>query len=346
MPLLSMSFVVGGSADHGDARPDPPPFMGTVRLPYGPRRKEHEMNVALVGLGRMGVPIAERILAAGHRLTVYNRTPGKADDLVASGAAVAGSPAGLLDDADVCITMVADDAALEAVTTSETGVLARARPGTVLVDMSTVSVAGSGRVAEAAGERGVEYLRAPVSGNPGVVRAGNLTIVVSGQHETFERVEPLLRDVGPNVYHVGEADEARVVKLALNMMIAGTAELMAEAILLGDTGGVSRATLLEVMGNSAVGSPFVKYKTAPLIEDDYSATFTTAMMRKDLVLALALAGDSGLPLPVTTELEALLGSTVEAGYGDADFMAQLLVMRDRAAAGGWKSGAAAPASAR
>ena len=288
------------------------------------------MKVALVGLGRMGVPIAERILSSGSELTVHNRSPGKAGDLVARGAASSESATELLGAADVCITVVSDDAALEAVTVSGEGVLAKARPGTVLVDMSTVSVAASRRVAERADEHGVGYLRAPVSGNPGVVRAGNLTIVVSGPSGSFERVRPLLQEIGPNVYHVGEAEEARVVKLALQVVIAGTAELMAEALLLGEAAGVSRAKLLEVMGNSAVGSPFVKYKTEPLLADDYSATFTTAMMKKDIDLVCALAGEEGVPLPVTADLQALLGELIDAGYADNDFMALFLQLRARA----------------
>jgi len=292
------------------------------------------MKVALVGLGRMGVPIAERILAARHELTVWNRSPGKADDLVAQGAAVGESPKDLLGASDVCITVVSDDAALEAVTLSNGGVLAGARPGTVLVDMSTVSVAVSGRIAAAAEGADVGYLRAPVSGNPGVVRAGNLTIIVSGPSEPFERVEPLLKTIGPNVYYVGEAEQARVVKLALQVMIGGTAELMSEALVLGEAAGVSRERLLEVMGNSAVGSPFVRYKTAPLLEDDYSATFTTAMMKKDLGLLLGFADERGVPLPMTSELEGLLDDAIEAGYADLDFMALFLSLRERAG-GSW-----------
>ena len=287
------------------------------------------MKVALVGLGLMGVPIAERILAADHELTVHNRTPGKEGDLVAKGAAWAASPAGLLESCDVCITMVANDAALKAVTLPPGGALAGARPGTALVDMSTVSVAGSSEVAAAAEAAGVEYLRAPVSGNPGVVRAGNLTIVVSGPSETLERLRPLLETIGPHVYQVGEAEEARVVKLALNVMIAGTCELMAEALVLGELGGVAPDKLLEVMGNSAVGSPFVKYKTAPLLAGDYSATFTASMMQKDLGLVRSLAGESGVGLPLTDELYQLFQQTIDAGYADSDLMALLLALRER-----------------
>jgi 3-hydroxyisobutyrate dehydrogenase-like beta-hydroxyacid dehydrogenase len=277
----------------------------------------------------MGVPIAERLLAAGYQLTVFNRTVEKTAPLVELGAQRAGALSDLLADADVCISVVSDDAALEAVTAGADGVLSAARRGSVLIDMSTVSAAASARVAEVADRAGVVYLRAPVSGNPGVVRAGNLTVIVSGPEEGFESVKEVIAAIGPNIRYVGGAEEARVVKLALQVMIGGTAELLAEAILVGDAGGVDRAKLLEVMGASAVGSPFLKYKTEPLLRDDYTATFTTSMMRKDVGLILALAAEGGASLPLTGDLETLLDDAIEGGYGDLDFMALLLLLQDR-----------------
>ena len=281
--------------------------------------------VTVVGLGRMGLPIAERILDAGFPLSVWNRTASKADELATRGAPVLASPTEALASADVCVTMLADDEALETVAAE---ILAAARAGTTLVDMSTVSVAASERVAERAAAAGVDYLRAPVSGNPSVVRAGNLTVIVSGSEEVAGRLEPLLRTIGPKVLYVGEGERARVVKLVLQILIAGTAELMAEGLVLGEAGGVDRSTLLEVVGASAVGSPFVKYKTEPLLNDDYSATFTTAMMLKDVDLVLDLAGESALALPLTRELRTLLDSLAESGYEDKDFMALYLQLRE------------------
>jgi 3-hydroxyisobutyrate dehydrogenase-like beta-hydroxyacid dehydrogenase len=282
--------------------------------------------VSVVGLGRMGEPIAERILAAGHPLSVFNRTAAKAQPLVERGAARLESAADALRAADVCVTMLADDAALEAVALE---ILGSARRGTALVDMSTVSVAASARVAERAAGAGVEYLRAPVSGNPGVVRAGALTIVVSGPEAAARELDPLLRAIGPNVFYVGEGEAARVVKLALQVLIGGTAQLLAEALVLAEGAGVDRARLLEVVGASAVGSPFVKYKTEPLLRDDYSATFTTSMMLKDVDLVLEL---SGAELPLTRRLRELLDEAARTKLADLDFMALYLQLRGRAAA--------------
>lgn len=298
------------------------------------------MNVALVGAGHMGAAIAERILQAGFPLTVYNRTAGKAEPLAALGAAVARGTGSLLSDGGTCLTMVSNDAALETVTYGPEGVLAGAKAGSILVDMSTVSPEASSRVAEAAEAADIDYLRAPVSGNPTVVRAGNLTIIVSGPTGALEQARELLTAIGPTVYHVGDGEEARVVKLALQVLIGGTAELLSEALLLGESGGVERRVLLDVIGSSSAGSPFVKYKTAPLLADDFSPTFTTRMMAKDVDLVLGFARQRGAPMPLTETLELLIAETIEAGYGDDDLMALFLELRRRAALGHRAAGGA------
>jgi 3-hydroxyisobutyrate dehydrogenase-like beta-hydroxyacid dehydrogenase len=280
--------------------------------------------VGLIGLGNMGSAFAERLLAAGFDLAVHNRTRSRADPLAERGATIAETAADLAASADVVLTSLADDAAFESVAES---VIGAARPGTVLVDASTVSPEASARVAALAEPAGIEYLRAPVSGNPGVVRAGNVAFIVSGPPAAYDRAEPVLRAIGSTIHLVGEAEQARVVKLAINLVIAGLAQLMAEALVLGERSGVSRASLLEVMGESAAGAPFVKYKTEPLLHDDYSATFTTNLMEKDLDLVLDAAETAGVRLPLAHELKALVRSTIEAGYGDDDFMALFLHLR-------------------
>jgi 3-hydroxyisobutyrate dehydrogenase len=297
------------------------------------------MKVGLAGLGRMGSAFARRLLDAGYELAVYNRTPQRADEFVERGATRVGTPFELWGETGVVISMVADPQALEEVTLGERGVLSESVPsGTAaaplseatLIDMSTVSVESSRRVADVAAERGVAYLRAPVSGNPAVVAAGNLSIMVSGSRETFERAEQVLKAIGPSLFYVGEGEQARVLKLALNLMIAGTAQLMAEALTLGEGNGLDRATMLEVMGRSAVGSPFVKYKTPPLLEDDYATTFSTTLMYKDLELVLDAGNGAGVPLPLTAAVHQLLQSCMSTGMADIDFMALLPRLRREA----------------
>lgn len=284
--------------------------------------------VALLGLGNMGEPIGERVLEGGFPLSVWNRTAEKAAQLVERGARQLSSPAEALRDADACLTVLADDDALESIVLGDDGVLSGARSGTTLVDMSTVSVAASAGIAAAAADAGVGYVRAPVSGNPTVVRGGTLTIMVSGPKELAERLDPLLKAIGPTVFYVGEDEAARAVKLVLQVLIGGTAELLGEALVLGEAAGVDRQTLLEVIGGSAVGSKFVDYKTEPLLQDDYSATFTTDLMLKDIGLVLDLAAQKDVDLPFAGHLRTLLESAVEHGYGDQDFIALFRRLRE------------------
>lgn len=280
--------------------------------------------MGLIGLGNMGSAFAERLLDAGFDIVVHNRSRARTQAMASRGVAVADTAADLADRVDVVLTSLSDDQALESVAASVAGA---ARPGTLLVDASTVSPEASARVASLLDEARIEYVRAPVSGNPGVVRGGNAVFIASGPTAGIVRAEPLLRAIGSTVHVVGDGEQARIVKLAVNLVIAGLAQLMAEALVLGEAAGVSRAALLEVMGDSAAGAPFVKYKTEPLLRDDYSATFTTALMEKDIDLVLETAGAVGVELPLAAELKALVHSTVEAGYGDDDFMALYLRLR-------------------
>ena len=282
------------------------------------------LAVGLIGLGNMGTAIAERLLDAGYPLVVNNRTPEKAEALEARGAVVATTPEELVLQVEVVITSLANDEAFEDVTAR---VIAAARPGIVLVDTSTVSPGASERTASLAETASVRYLRAPVSGNPSVVRAGNLSFIVSGERSTLEDVEPVLRAIGPTIHHVGDEEQARIVKLAINLMIAALAQMMSEALVLGETAGVSRAALLEVMGSSAAGAPFVKYKTEALLRDDFSATFTTALMEKDIDLVLDAADEAGVELPMARELKTYLRAASDAGYADDDFIALFRYLR-------------------
>ena len=281
------------------------------------------MNVALAGLGQMGTAIAERLLDAGHELAVYNRTAEKCDDVVARGAVRVGAPCELWGQATAVVSMVADSAALEALTLDAGGLVCDAGRGGTLIEMSTVSPGSSARVAAAAAAAGIAYLRAPVSGNPAVVRAGNLGILVSGSHDAFTNAEPILGDIGPNLFYLGEGEAARVMKLGLNLMVAGITELLAECLCLGEAHGLDRAAMLQVVAGSAVGAPLVKYKSAALVADDYTSTFSSRLMRKDLDMALASAAEGGVPLPVTAVVQQLLQGCISSGMGDIDFAALL-----------------------
>ena len=170
-----------------------------------------------------------------------------------------------------------------------------------------------------------------MSGNPSVVAAGNLTIIVSGPRASFDELAPVLSQIGPTLFYVGDEEQARVVKLSLNLMIGGTAELLAEALVLAERNGISRRQLLDVIGGSAIGSPFVRYKSDALVADDYSSTFTARMLAKDLGLALDLGESGGVPLPLTAATQELVQACIASGFGDGDLT--VLLPRLRRAAG-------------
>jgi 3-hydroxyisobutyrate dehydrogenase-like beta-hydroxyacid dehydrogenase len=277
------------------------------------------MDVSIVGLGRMGRALAQRLLDQGHDVAVWNRSPGPAQELAAAGAtAVADLPAAWAGGRTV-ITFLADDAAVEAVCGD---LIAAASEGAMLIEMSTIAPPTSARVAQAAEGRRVRYLRAPVSGNPSVITAGNLGIMVSGDRAAYDAAHELLLAIGPKVYYVGDREQARVMKLVLNSIIAGTTQLLAEALTLGGVNGLDRGDMLDVIGGSAVASPFIGYKTTALVERDYTTTFSVALLAKDVGLALQTAGD--VRLPVLEEVRRLTDETVADGLGDHDLLALLV----------------------
>jgi len=289
------------------------------------------MRVAVLGLGHMGAPIAERLLEAGHELSVWNRSPAPTAPFAQRGIRVLKRPAEAFAVAELVITMLADDAAVHAVTLGEHGILSGdVHGGGTLVDMSTISPAASAQVAGACDHGGIAYLRAPVSGNPSVVVAGNLGIVVSGPEQAFEQLSGALRDIGPNLFYVGAGEQARVVKLALNLMIGGTTQLLAEALVLAERNGLERQKMLEVIAGSAIGSPFVKYKQGTLLSGDYSSTFTAALLHKDLGLALAAGHEASVPLPVTALVQQLVEAGIAAGMGELDLAVLVPLLQQQA----------------
>lgn len=289
------------------------------------------MRVAVLGLGHMGVPIAERLAQAGHELSVWNRSPEPLRPFAQRGVVCLEQPSGAWRHADVAITMLSDDDAVKAVLLGEDGVLSGDPPrAATLIDMSTISAPASAEIAQAADRHGTAYLRAPVSGNPSVVAAGNLGIIVSGPLASFERCRALLGDIGPNLFHVGDGEQARIVKLALNLMIGGTTQLLAEALVLAERNGLDRAKLLEVVAGSAIGSPYVNYKQRTLLSGDYSSTFTARLLHKDLSMALDAGHAASVPLPVTALVQQLVEACIAQGFGELD-LAVLVPQLERSA---------------
>jgi 3-hydroxyisobutyrate dehydrogenase-like beta-hydroxyacid dehydrogenase len=276
-------------------------------------------GIGWIGLGKMGEPMARHLRAAGHALTVWNRTAAKADALKAAGALIAVSPAEAARGAAVIFTMLADDAALQATLLGPEGAVAALAPGAVLVEMSTVSPGASAKLAEACAAKDVGYLRAPVSGSVAFAEGAKLTVLASGPTEVYAAALPLLQAFSTRQVHVGQGCEARVMKLALNMMVGLSAAMVGEALALGEKNGLTRESMLEVIGASAVASPLVGYKLAMLRARDYAPAFEARMMAKDFDLALGVAHGSGVPMPMTAQVREGFSAMIAHGDGDADF---------------------------
>jgi 3-hydroxyisobutyrate dehydrogenase-like beta-hydroxyacid dehydrogenase len=274
-------------------------------------------------MGKMGQALAGRLLDQEWSVVIWNRSPKECADLETRGARRLTSLGELWDHATVVITFLANDDALANVCFDDTAILSAGATGRTLIDMSTVSPRLSGEIAERAAAVGVDYLRSPVSGNPAVLAAGNITLIVSGPLDTFERNQALLNSIGPTVLYVGDAEHSRTLKLAINAGLAITAQIMAELIVFGENNGIERSVLLHALGDSVMGSPFIRYKTPGLIDHDYSATFTTNLLIKDLELALDVAHGADLSLPVIELVNALTHISSTNGYGEIDFASLL-----------------------
>jgi 3-hydroxyisobutyrate dehydrogenase len=276
-----------------------------------------------VGTGRMGYALATRLLEAGCNLAVYNRTRSKAEPLADLGASVVDSPAGLAD-RDIVFTMVSGPDDFKAVVLGENGLLSRSDVApSVIVDSSTVSPEASAEVRSRTDERDVALLAAPVSGNPAVVEAGKLTLVVSGPNGAWETARPYVELFGAGATYVGEGDVARLVKICHNLMLGVVAQSLAEITVLAEKGGVSRAAFLEFLNKSVMGSMFTRYKTPAIVNLDFTPTFTPALLYKDFQLGFEAAAEHGVPMPVAAAAQQAVQSLMGFGYEDIDFMALL-----------------------
>jgi 3-hydroxyisobutyrate dehydrogenase-like beta-hydroxyacid dehydrogenase len=280
-------------------------------------------RIGWIGAGRMGYALIERLLDAGHDVSVYNRTRSKAEPLAEKGAKLVDTPAQLAD-RDVVFIMVSASDDLETVTMGEDGLLTAATSPKVIIDSSTVSSAISEKVRGLAADRGTTLLAAPVSGNPKVVRSGKLTLAVSGPREAYDSTEHLLNALGQGVTYVGEGEVARLVKICHNVFLGVVVQSLAEITVLAEQGGTSRQAFLEFLNNSVMGSVFTRYKSPALVNLDFTPTFTNILLRKDFDLGLEAAREHGVPMPVAALTAELVSSAIGAGHTTEDFATLLL----------------------
>lgn len=277
--------------------------------------------VGFVGLGAMGSRLARRLLAAGHAVVGFNRTPDKARALVAAGMTLASTPRAVADAADAVFTMVTDNAALRAVTLGDDGIVAGLRRGAVLVEMSTVSPAVTREIGEAVAARGATMLDAPISGSTITVEQGQASFQVGGDPQALERVRPYLAAMGPGgITHVGPLGLAKTMKVATNLGLAVQMLAFSEAVVLAEKSGIARATAVEALMKSVIASPMVKYRGPFVIgRMPRDAWFNIAMIQKDLQLALDQGRAVGVPLPTTALTQEWLTMARGLGLGQYDF---------------------------
>jgi 3-hydroxyisobutyrate dehydrogenase len=267
----------------------------------------------------MGSRMVKRLLDAGHGVTGYNRTKSKAQWLLDAGMKWADTPRGVAQAAEITITMVTNTQALQAVTSGADGILEGLGAGKIYVDMSTVSPAASRELAKKVEAKGAQMLDAPVSGSVSTLEEGKLSIMVGGRKETCERARPILEAIGPKVTYVGANGLAVSMKIATNLSLAVQMLAFSEGVLLAEKSGIDRQTAVEVLLNSVIASPMVKYRGPFVLDMPDEAWFDVNMMQKDLLLALEMGRQLDVPLPTTAITNEMLTAARGMGLTDKDF---------------------------
>jgi 3-hydroxyisobutyrate dehydrogenase-like beta-hydroxyacid dehydrogenase len=283
-------------------------------------------TIGFVGLGAMGGRMAGRLVAAGHEVYGTNRTASKAAGLIERGMRWRDTPREVAEAASVVFSMVADDTALDAITTGPDGILAGLGPSKIYVDMSTVSPQTSQELAERVRSRGARMLDAPVSGSVPAAEDGSLAIMVGGPQDAFRTVEPLLRQLGRTVTHVGDNGQGLVLKLAINISLGVQTLAFSEGLLLAERGGIDPKLAADVMTGSAIGSPALKARVPLMLDLPEEAWFDVELMQKDIRLALQAGHALGVPLPATATTDEILTVAREQGYGGRDLAALFQVL--------------------
>jgi 3-hydroxyisobutyrate dehydrogenase-like beta-hydroxyacid dehydrogenase len=276
-------------------------------------------NLGFVGLGVMGSEMVSRLLSKGHTVTGYNRTRTKAERLIQQGMKWADSPRAVCAAADVTFSMVTNEKALAAIMEGPDGILSAVAPGKSLIDMSTVSPHYSRSVATKAREKGADMIDAPVSGSVITLQEGKLSVMVGGRRETFERLKAILDDVGPKVTYVGDNGLALSMKIATNLSLAVQMMAFCEGVLLAEKSGIARNVAVDVLTNSAVASPMIKYRGPFVLTMPAEAWFDVNMMQKDMLLALEMGRALDVPLPTTAVSNEFLTAARGMGFAKQDF---------------------------
>ena len=290
-------------------------------------------NVGWIGAGKMGGPMSRRVIGAGATLAVHDPVAANMDAVAAAGARAAGSNADVIVGADIVVSMIPNDAVLNAITMGDDGIFADLAPGTIYVDMSTVSPEMSAQVAAAATAAGIEYLRAPVSGSTALAETGKLTIMVSGPKGAADKCAALFDAMSAQHFYLGADDQARYLKLVINLLVGTTGAVLAEALTLGRKGGLDWEQMIDVIGVSAAASPYIQYNVAPLKARDFSPLFTTEQMVKDSRLICEAGANAGVPMAIGDAMLQMFEDTIDAGFGQENLTAAIKLLENKSGLG-------------
>lgn len=276
-------------------------------------------KLGYIGLGAMGGRVAKRLLDAGHTVVGYNRTKSKAQWLLDAGMQWGETPREVTEASDVVFSMVTNTSAMQDVIGGHNGVLAGLEPGKIYIDMSTISPTVTREVADQVAAKGARMLEAPVSGSVITLEQGNLSVMVGGDPATFEKVKPILLNIGPKVNYVGTNGQAVLMKIAINLSLQVQFLGFCEGLLLAEKGGIPRETAIETMLNSVIASPSLKYRVPFILDMPEEAWFNVNMMQKDMLLALEMGRNLNVPLPIVAASNEPLTAARALGLDKKDF---------------------------
>lgn len=285
-----------------------------------------QKTVAVIGLGIMGGPMAANLVAAGYDVIGYNRSPEKVKDLEAKGGRGAASVAEAVQGADVIITMVPDSPDVEEVALGEDGIAAHAKSGAIWIDATTIRPDVAVAVAQTASEKGIRCLDAPVSGGEQGAVEGTLSIMVGGDQATFDEAKPVLDAVGKTIVHVGPSGSGQTVKAANQLIVAGTIELVAEALVFLEAYGVDTDAAIEVLAGGLAGNRILDRKAASMVKREFTPGFRIDLHHKDMGIIIAAAREAGVAIPLGAHTAQLMAYARQLGHGDLDHSGLMLLV--------------------
>ena len=285
------------------------------------------MKVAFIGMGTMGAPMALNVLKAGHAVVVHNRTRERELPVADAGALRAGTPGEAAVDADVIVTCVSDTPDVEAVVLGDDGIIHGARPGSLVVDMSTISPAATRRIAAVLADKGIRMIDAPVSGGSEGAQKGTLAIMVGGEADDVQRAMPVLEAMGKTITHVGDIGSGQITKAINQIVIAGTYLGVAEGMVLGMKAGLDMQKVVQAISGGAAGSWVLSNRAGNMVNNTYPLGFRVRLHHKDLRIALEAARELAVTLPASALVDQIENGLIGQGYGDEDMSAMARSLR-------------------